>query len=409
MQFALQVFNPSHYDRGGHVATPWQPIFQGAKIKPEQLVLIDESDKELPYQIDALDPANEARTVLSFSLASPIKKFSSSIIRLVKGTPTRPAQIEPRIEVVSVEGQDRGVRLTNDQLEVWFNLIAAPENDGRSWFSGSATNVKLHGEEMLGFPIRVEETRCMQLDFIELSYPAWETELFKRVQLFDNPYKLIYKNAGPVNAVVTLASKSFLYAFKDPFTNESNQWDCKLYRVITLPAGSSHLLEELFIRADTANDKKSVNLFFTAQYFSCLNTDELRISQFEGIPDWFMINSPTMPFHSYGFATNAHSKPIAYPHPGFPIKDRESGSFSWQLFHHSNVISLHLFKRYPLGNRPAEDNPPMKDVYAQDSLAKSYFEDEVGRAWFEIIYKPLWASLQPYPPTTQPQTSTDRR
>ena len=50
------------------------------------------------------------------------------------------------------------------------------------------------------------EKRCMQLEYIVLSAPAWDLRPEQRVNMFDRKYTLVSSNKGAVRACVTLAS-----------------------------------------------------------------------------------------------------------------------------------------------------------------------------------------------------------
>lgn len=80
--------------------------------------------------------------------------------------------------------------------------------------------------------------------------------------------------------------------------------------------------------------------------------------------------TPDLPF-GYGFATDVHAGPVANPHPGFPDADRRHRTFSWELYPSTHATCLHLF---------------MHD-------GRRWFDDRIGRAWYEQLYRPLVARL----------------
>jgi hypothetical protein len=73
MSFKLAVFNPSNYQRGGYVVTPWNPIYEQTKIPPDKIVLTDDKDNRLKCQVDAIDPSDPSLDTLVFFLSYPIK------------------------------------------------------------------------------------------------------------------------------------------------------------------------------------------------------------------------------------------------------------------------------------------------------------------------------------------------
>ncbi len=155
----LAVFNPSNYLRRGYITIPWQAIAQQFPIPPEELVLSELRDlahTPISSQVDRIDPEDPSRDTLTFFLANPIPPGSpddtlaSALIRLEQGKAIPKKLGEPSLEVIyGSDGQERGVRLVNNRLIVWFNLIPAPEDDERNWFSGSATSVQLDHQEIL--------------------------------------------------------------------------------------------------------------------------------------------------------------------------------------------------------------------------------------------------------------------
>jgi hypothetical protein len=185
--------------------------------------------------------------------------------------------------------------------------------------------------------------------------------------------------------------------------------------VISLYTGATHFVEELFVKGiphDGTTRKDFVHLYFIAHYFSYLSfldlasyvnflehtkqDPKLDISRFEAIPDWFAVSYLGKPFQSYGFATDRHTGPIANPHPGFPERDcpeRVGNSLSWQVFPCKSATCLHLFTRYDpiLDPRPDESADEYRDRKMKE--AKYELESQAGRAWFEFLYKPLWAEV----------------
>ncbi len=382
----LTVFNPSHYWRGGYVTIPWHIVRQ-FNISSEELILSDLRDlahTPLNAQIDRIDPDDPARDTLVFYLAKPIPPASendllaSAFIRLDKGQPMLPGLGEPSLEVVrGSDGQERGVRLVNNRLIVWFNLIPAPEDNQHNWFSGAATSVQLDHQEILD-PFRAAmgewlgqdpEKRCMQVSEIQLPGLGYPKAPYYQVSLFNHAYRLVSQNSGPVRATITIASEPFDYIGTDPVTGHSCHLVCELYRVISLYAGADYLIEELYIKGKRTSEKDAifdgtevVNLNFGLHYFAHMNMGETQdIQQVFPIPDWFAVGSTTSPYAAYGLATNLHIESVTHPHEG------KQSCFSWQLLPGKSAKCLHLFMRDQLEG----------------------FDARVGHAWYEFIYKPL--------------------
>ncbi|NJM70708.1 MAG: hypothetical protein HC862_11025 [Scytonema sp. RU_4_4] len=387
----LAIFNPSNSWRSGYITLPWQPIYQQFQIPPEELVLSDLRDlshTQIHAQVDRVDPEDSSRDVLVFSLQKPIPpnledgRLASGFVRVDRGKPM-PAKLgEPSLEVVyGTSGQARGVRLVNNHLIVWFNLIPAPEDNQHNWFSGSATSVQLDHQEILDpfLAARGEwlgqdpEKRCMQVAELLLPGPPHPKSPYYHVSLFNHSYRLISQSSGPVRASMTIASEPFDYMGADPDTGNNRHFVCELYRVISLYAGANYLIEELFIKAkpkgeeDRIIDGKQVtNLYFAPRYFAHMNMGQTEdIQQVFPVPDWFAVGSTTSPYPAYGLATDVHIDAVTHPQEG------NKSRFCWQLLPGKSAKCLHLFMRGQVGE----------------------FDARVGHLWYELFYQPLKAEI----------------
>lgn len=407
MPFTLHVFNPSDKERLGQVCFPWQEFHKRTGIEENELVL-SRGDELLPYQIDTIDPDDPSSKMLVFSAGTipGSEKFPEPISIPViadksTGEPSLCGNVPELID--SKLGMDitgNGVKFTNKALTVWFNLNPKLDRDGQGWYAGAATSVQLYGREVLDAvpdPFFHDiEKRCMQLDFVELFRPSWEPKnywdfpLFQKRRLFDRPYHVVSSSVGPVRVSVTIASESFDYSYRDPFTTETRLLKCKVFRIINLYAGAEYIAEDLFVKAIPQNgiaEADYVHLYFIAHYFSYLSFLDLNISRFDFVPDWFVASNLLMPFQAYGFATDRHTAPIENPHKGFPDRDKEHCSFSFNLLPCKVAKALHSFMRY---DRPVGS----VDAYGKERYrARRYFEDRAGALWNEHIYRPLWIAL----------------
>ena len=394
----LAVFNPSDYWRGGYVTVPWQPIEREFQIPPEELVLSDLRDRTrtvLRAQVDRVDPDDPSRDTLVFSLARTIPPKSednstiSAFVRADRGQSIPQGVGEPSLEVVcGLDGRERGVRLSNDRLIVWFNLVSAPEDDERSWYAGSATSVQLDRQELLD-PFRAEkgewmgqdpEKRCMQVSEIQLPGIHPKSPYY-HVSLFNRSYRLVARSSGPVRASITIASEPFDYMGPDPMTGNHRHFVCELYRTIELYAGADYLIEELAVKGTPKVDPgehidgtEAVHLNFAAHYFTHMHMEHRAdIYQPPHVPGWFAIGSASVPHPGYGFATDVHVEAVTYPHEG------NESHFSWQLLPCKSARCLHLFMRGEPG-----------DVEAR-----------TGRCWYELIFQPLTAEIYQDEPVSQ--------
>jgi hypothetical protein len=387
----IAVFNPSNYWRSGYITMPWQAIAQEFQIPTDKLVLSDLRDlshKAIPTQIDRIDPEDSSRDTLVISLPRPVPPgaeddiLAATFLRVDQGKPM-PSKIgEPYLEVVyGSDGKERGVRLVNNRLIVWFNLIPAPEDNEHNWFSGSATSVQLDHQELLDPFLAAKgewlgqdpEKRCLQVSEIQLPGSLYPKSPHYQVSLFNHAYRLVAQSSGPVRACITIASEPFDYMGVDPATESNRHLVCELYRVISLYAGTDYLMEELFIKAKPkaaedriTNTPEVVNLPFGLQYFAHMNLGQTQdIEQVFPVPDWFAVGSTAPPYAAYGLATNLHIDAIAHPQGG------HLSNFSWQLLPGKYAKCLHIFMRgQPQG-----------------------FDAKVGHTWYELIHKPLKAEI----------------
>jgi hypothetical protein len=379
----LLIRNPSFNWQKGHLAVKWQDI-PANDILPQKVVAYNASGDKLFTQYDRVDPHDPARAVLLFITDNYIKPDSesqwpdSAVVTLGEGE--QEAQDWPRLEVHEVKGQERAVKLINNRLELYFSLVAAPGDDERNWYAGSATSVRLDGEEILdAFRAQFNwmdhdpEKRCMQIDQVRLSHPAWEED--QESSIIDQNYSLISQSRGPVRASITVASPSFKYSYRDIFTGKHNSLEWKLFRVISLYKDADYIIEELYVKAVPEKEipgLDTLDLYFTARYFNYMDMGlDARLFRYPHIPDWFAFACRHSPFQGYGFATDVHTSYVNLPHPAFPDPENEHKSFSFELGSSKKATCLHLFKR----SRPRE------------------LESETGKSWDRYIYQPLKAEI----------------
>lgn len=171
--------------------------------------------------------------------------------------------------------EDRGVKFINDYLQVWFNLVPDPENDGRNWYAGSATSALLDNREILD-PVRADalwlfmchdrEKRCMQIDQIQLYHSGGSEELGKPVQLSDKAYHLVANSERVEPEFVELTVAVPLSEDIDPVTQKKLPPKYELYRAIRLEAEANYLDEKLSIHA--APGAGSVAPWFAVRYYA---------------------------------------------------------------------------------------------------------------------------------------------
>jgi hypothetical protein len=147
---------------------------------------------------------------------------------------------------------------------------------------------------------------------------------------------------------------------------------CELYRCVSLYADADYVMENMWVkgrRVGAAAEAPGVDMTFQAHYFTYMDFGFLAtLWHYANVPDWFAVgNTHFNPFPGYGFATDAHAAPAAYPHPE-PLK-RDHMGLSWELLPAKQATSYHVFMH---------DNPDC-------------FRSRDGHGWYEFVYKPLKA------------------
>jgi hypothetical protein len=420
MSFELRLYNPSDYWRTGHLTIDWEVLAEKTRLDPGKLVVLDSAKNILLHQIDPVFPG---KAKLSFTLAEQLLPAGrddyaydspSSCATLKTGKPGAQRDSgEPRPQVIEGEkdevGRLKGVKLRNEILDVWINLVPAPWGDERSWFAGAVTSVVMKNgpcshEALDAFDwlYHDPEKRILQVDRLRLPCAAWDSGDFQEVAVFDQPYELIAQSAGPVRATVTLASTPFYYIYTSLGNPTRQKLICRLFRVLSLYAGTDQIQEELFVRGSPDGDltgKQAVDLTFVASYFSYLRMQGgLRISRFKTIPDWFAVTSGHLAiaqkFHGYGFATDVHASPVEYPLAGYPVPDAAENAFSWSLYPCKAAKCLHRFTFWhPEDWRWSDGVHFWDDEEGLAEVAQHEMESRVGKAWYDSLYKPLYAAL----------------
>jgi hypothetical protein len=185
----------------------------------------------------------------------------------------------PRLELIIVE--NRGVKFVNDCAQVWFNLVADPENDGNKWYAGSTTSAVLSGwwgeREILDaekadwpslYMFHDREKRCMQIDQIQLYDSRGGEKLGDAAQLFDKPYRLIANSerVQPEFVEVTVASSPFDCTYA--VGGKPRQLECELHRVIRLEADANYLDEKLSIHVRSGAEPMP---WYAVRYYAHIN------------------------------------------------------------------------------------------------------------------------------------------
>lgn len=380
----LWIFNTSLYLRKGHITTLWQPIYEATRIPPDELIVRDEDGNILPSQVDALhlfDPT------LAFSLEKEIQPVKedystpSSYVTLERGTAVQKERNEPQLKVDGMRGQERKIFLGNHRLEIWLELYPEPLEDGRNWYSGSATSVRLDGLEILdAFNAQLDlvdnERRCMQLDQLQLFDRNGDQLKHAQPKLINDRYQLISSSTGPVRASITIVSQPFIgyRSGSDAYQDDHNSY--RLYRTISLYNDTTYLTEELKVVGTKQGSDGSFRCHFNVRYFAYidmgLDPHIYKAKNSEAMPKHLALSCNWAPYQAYGFATDVEISKISSPHPSFPNQKTMHKTFSWELAPSLEPRCLHLF------SRGTED-----------------LEAHVGRVWHEVVDNPLVAMFRP--------------
>ncbi len=409
---SILIFNPSNYSRGGYVSLPWHEIHLATGYEPEDITLYQHPDNPknpgdpLFFQVDQIDPADPSLDTLAFFLARPIdpspeKSMIPSSTIYIANTGNKVKSKKPR----TPPKQEKKVEISNDQLVMRLNLSPESENGTGFWYSGSATSVrfaKLKWVEFLDYNTAFfspaeghdPEKRCAQLESIQLSHPSATPEPYLKVNLFNQPYRLVSECDGHVRKCVTIASTPFFYNYWIKSKSQSIPLKCELYRIFSLYKGRDYIIEELFIKAKPVKKQvgvKPTELYFTARYFTYMDMGAEHISRDDNVPDWFTIVNLDSPYYGYGFATDAHTTPVLHPHPEYADVENKKKTFSWKLDPSKGGRCLHLFSKYQPTNIPGPGQTDLEYLDQQSNEAKRWFEKQAGHAWYEVLYAPIYA------------------
>ncbi|HJU56227.1 MAG TPA: hypothetical protein VJ715_16715 [Pyrinomonadaceae bacterium] len=408
---SLLVFNPSRYSRGGWVTVPWGPIAKETGFGQDDLLLYQDSGTPLFYQVDQIDPSDPSHDTLSFFLSRQIDPGDEHYQThtgevFIEG---RPSSNQARRQAPA---QVRDYELSNNRLDVRLNLSPESEDKKGYWYAGSARSVRLEKlrdvedgqavgprREFLDFINffyldHDPEKRCMQLESIRISQLDRRFRGYQHRYLHDQPYRLVSECYGPVRRTVTIASEPFYFSYSAPPAPEAIPLRCELYRVFSLYEDREYVVEELFIKAtppDNFTGAADFNLLFEARYFTYLKIGQPQLFLNESVPDWFAIGDPDGPL-VYGFACDVHVSRAEHPDPKFPVSDNRWNSFSWILPPSKTATCLHLFSKHQPTDFPS-DSDPLTWLEELANQATQWFTHQAGHAWYEIIYKPLYAEL----------------
>jgi hypothetical protein len=354
---------------------PWRPIAEKTGIEFTAFRLYDESGRELPAQVDQIDPANPALDILSFILHDGIAPGPEDYSRSSASVFIAPCEPHEGMGSGGYGASAGRVELTNGRVTISMSLHPS-QGDG-DWFAGSAQSVRRDNIEMLdiwvslsGLVVHDPEKRCMQIDRLLIRNPAWCEAPEHEVWLYNRPYQLQFYSHGPAREACTLVSAPFGYTCADPHHKWRTELECTFHRNFAIYRDSDCILEEIWLTGrDVDSETAPTDLRFSARYFANMNMGfEPVLCRCDNVPDWFSVGYPEGWVHpGYGFATDVHVAGVRYPHPGYPDAANAFRTFSWELRSCKRARCMHLFQHD----------------------GSEQIEHRTGHAWYEEIYKPL--------------------
>jgi hypothetical protein len=429
----FDVANPSKYERSDYVEADMESLDVPDPLKEKSLrlsrVYSSSAREEIPFQIDQIlgEGVGKKRVMTFLSNQTPpgdehYTHGSATFLleQVAPGTPkdflTAAARERLRVghyykEPVTSENRDDdsnpywhrnkeivGVKLCNNALEVYFSLVPHPGCYTPINYSGCATSVRHLRKEMstgsgemlapFWFSSEKAQVRWGQLTQLDLYPFPWErrwyhTEPMLKKDSREKSYTLVWSNSGMSRAVVTLKSEPFsMRYFGKPYreysggkyTDDSENIECNLYRVISFFPEKEYYFEQLYLYSAQGD-----TLAFRAHYYSILDCPSEHIStdwaRDEGIPDYYAEWKHFTPhqFFGFGFASDSHVRKIEI--------SANKNEIWWRLQLSHIHTSIHQF---------------MLQCHPNVHFNRSH---EIGHSWYENILKPLRVvPLKPYLP-----------
>ena len=362
----LAVINTAPEPRRGVVVARWDAIRTALGIGAGPVRIFD-GDRRLDAQIDRIDPADPAQDELAIFLDHdvPVAEHALSL-RVEAAGEIDDAETEAIASVFA-----GGVKLHNAALTLWLNCT--PDRQGwGNWFAGAVTSVELQGQELLNFVASRyalppdQETRCMQVDRLQIPRPPWHDAPFAEPRLFDQPWRVISQTQGPVRATVTIASSPFLLETSASLGVDAECFTCSLLRTISLNAGADWVRDTMRLSASGPELAAESAFWFSPHYFMFADFGLLATLK-QPRPDRLIVGADSQPPYGYAIAANVAVDEVRNPPIDFPDHDREHRAFAWKLGFARRIEALHLFSL---------DTP--------QALA-----DAVGVLWYDQLHNPL--------------------
>ena len=393
----LTLHNPSPYERGGIVVTPFASIAERMGGWPDGVRVFHErwgmERLELVAQLDRLVPGDRSRDQLVFALAVPLPGAKTDDYSEISGFVTVEPAAAPAVTPggPSAEPFPTGVKLMSGSLNVFLNTAAHHDDDRQRdrWFGGAVTSVQVDGFEMLDslaaffrMPHHPDK-RAMQLDRVHIVRPPWDRDVSFDAKLYDKHWRCVNgvpsgkgepsrtTASGPLRATATIASTEFQFTCRDVDQNE-RAFACTVYRAVSVFRDRDIIGEHVWVSAVPDGGGDPADLWFSARYFMMVQLALRPITfRYPNHPGWFALNSTELPHNGYAFATDANAGPIWSPPLDYADEHTVHRAYAWELGATRCARTFHLFRNH---------------------TSPQALTDVAGWTWYDLAYKPIIAA-----------------
>ena len=274
----------------------------------------------------------------------------------------------------SVGEQAHVLEIYNEKLFLSINLLPFTPLGHQTDFAGSATSVRLYGDEMLDACARGfeddwrkhdPEKKCLFIDQVELFSDVSDASP-ATVSMSNRPYRLEQRHSSPAAAIFTMVSEPF--GCQQPHASSQDDRQYELVRTIKLSSQQDFVVEELSLRP-SGGQKTVRQPRFSVRYTCCMDMSyEPGVYRYDGAASWFALASPHFaPFHGYGFATCAECTDPVWRLPSKTGHNAHKW-FSWKTQPAQSATCLHLFEYGKPGAEPG---------------SYDHLDHAIGHLWYE--------------------------
>jgi hypothetical protein len=395
----LALRNPSQdQERSGYVVRQWKPVTKALGVRARAVTVEQVVDGgatvELAAQVDRIDPDDRTHDQLVFKLQRPIPSGDEHYQTSSGSVRVHPAKTNGAVGRARIERYYTGVKLINDNLEVWLNTSAAKYDDkpDDKFYGGAVTSVILQKASYWPLTDRLEsldapqsrvglephpEARAMQIDRIHLVRPPWDDRHSVDFFPFRENWTIVSDCVGPVRAAATIMSAPFEFRCRDFDGKRDHVFECNVYRTISLYDDADWIGDEIWVNARNDETKQVQRLWFTGRLFMFVQfTTEPELFRYPDHPGWFSLTpvrkDTYKPWLGYAFATDAMSGAMWNPPLDYRDDHTCKRAYSWELGTSRTVHCVHKFR--------CETN-------------RLEMGHEAGWMWYDLAFKRIRATL----------------